>query len=318
MKMRLPYMTLMFVLLNFSAYAAITTSCDCSAKDPIAKSKCGPEPKKLNSNIFLPPLTCGIPTIAKVMQESVRSCMNSDVPKNTKTNDELLDYISCYRPNDETFCHFKTTLAPHIALAAESAGLPFAVQACLFYRESGYEPDVRSTIPREGQDSLHAKGYIQFLEGYTITTVDKNTKVEKTTKVTSTVSDMNTIIQGSISDWKQEISDFEKSDQAEIEKLNHVKQAVADAEEVVAQDAKNLHEATKSIKKDLIKAANMALAEDRKVLKEAKRIEKIRVGPMQAAINYIETRRDIRKAYIAAKEAWDKYWEGTASPPTKV
>ena len=186
MKMRTRKCALVLLALVFCSLnpdTSLGSSCDCPSNDPLAKKACGPEPQKLNKYIIssekfnecIHPLKA----LSKTSKLASQSIDLLTAPTGTKTQKELLDYISCYRPSDQIFCHYKTTLAPHIALAAESAGLPTAVQTCLFMREAGFQPNLDSPVG--------ALGYVQFMPGM--------------------VTELKTIIFGSVDDWKKDIAD---------------------------------------------------------------------------------------------------------------
>ena len=181
--LRYALMPLIIGCINFNPIASIATNCDCPTSDPMAKKSCGPEPYKLKNNIFDSQNSTDCNTNAKSFTKTDHTAKQTiealSTPPDTKSTREILDYLSCYRINNKTFCHYKTTLASHISLAAESAGLPMAVQSCLFMRETGFQPNIVSLVG--------ATGYVQFMPGI--------------------VHTLKNIISGSISSWKKNIED---------------------------------------------------------------------------------------------------------------
>ena len=118
---------------------------------------------------------------------------NEEAKLNLKSREEIEQYLSCDGgelpgPEKDAYCHFRTTLSPLIELAATSAHLPYAVQACLFKKESQFSAHAESK-------SAHAKGYIQFMDG--------------------TVKDMQVELKTQASDWLK-IMQEEKSSMAKF------------------------------------------------------------------------------------------------------
>jgi len=176
--------------------AAVTSSCDCLPNDPMAKKTCGPEPVKLKKDVFAADVcvNCETQKTNEAVNASVMGEESSELlltPSNVKTPKEVLNYISCYRSSDKRFCHYKTTLAPHIALAAESAGLPMAVQSCLFLREAGFNPEAKSAVG--------ALGYVQFMP--------------------NTINSLKSIVSGNVLSWQKSIEETEAKILAVDEKL---------------------------------------------------------------------------------------------------
>lgn len=203
----------LFLLNPASGSVKLTTSCDCPDDDPMENSSSWQDPKKLREKIFSTS-KCATPASSIKSASSTLSSIRSVLEKDLKTPDEILNYMSCYRENDKVFCHFKNTLAKYISLAAESAGLPFAVQACLFYQESKFHPDAKSNIPRVTEVEVKKKDKT----GKTITVKEKKTTYEHAYGyiqfMPETITDIKPIISGSIEEWQNEIKEFK----AELEK----------------------------------------------------------------------------------------------------
>ncbi len=70
-----------------------------------------------------------------------------------KSDEELDQYLNCYATG--RFCHFQTQLKDYIKLASHVSGLPYAIQVCLFAKESGLDPYAKSPVG--------ASGYCQFM-----------------------------------------------------------------------------------------------------------------------------------------------------------
>ena len=223
-------------------FAKITTSCDCPPADPMLKKSGISEPKKLRDQVFYGK-ACA--TSAHGIGSSIQGLKSSlediKTPPNLKTPDEILDYMSCYRESDEEFCHFKNALAPHIALAAESSGLPFSVQACLYFQESKFDPNAKSTIPppkkkKSAKDkkvavskhgkkekkaaARHAYGYVQFMP--------------------ETIGQIEPIINGSIQVWESNIRDAKASI---LEEENKLKKHLSPEQHDLSEKNINYHNA---------------------------------------------------------------------------
>ncbi len=179
----------MFVLSLITITAPMAQSsvnCACPAKDPLANPSCGPEPAKMFNddrslkcvlNDVVNQATLG--TYQKIIDAQNQSTLTS------KSFSDIGNYISCYRRNDEQFCHFKSTLSSHIMLAAKSSGLSPAVQACEFLQESQFRAD-----PPHGTEHP-SLGYVQFEP--------------------DTIKVMNRIVaQPHPEKWKKELSDIEQ------------------------------------------------------------------------------------------------------------
>lgn len=192
-----------------NSFAKLSNDCSCPKGDTVEVeenfSKV-PEPKKLKENLFSSS-DCENTGVSKAFH-TLKKTMNAiKTPEGLKNPDEILDYFSCYRADDEQFCHFRKTLSSYIALASESSGLPFAVQACLFYQESKFNPNAESDIPtgemittvvkdKKGKKVKvtkekieHANGYIQFMP--------------------ETITEIEPIISGSMQEWQNKIANAE-------------------------------------------------------------------------------------------------------------
>ncbi len=198
------------------SYAKLTTSCACPDDDSMENSSSIPDPKKLRENIFTTS-SCNTNSIkgAGAAMGAIRRVLEKDL----KTPDEILNYMSCYRENDEVFCHFKNTLAKYISLSADSAGLPFAVQACLFFQESKFHPDAKSNIPRVTEVDVKKKNK----KGKLVTVKEKKTTYEHAYGyiqfMPETIDDIKPIISGSIASWRNEIKEFKEELKKEKAKL---------------------------------------------------------------------------------------------------
>lgn len=203
----------LFLLNPATGSAKLTTSCDCPGDDPMENSSSWQDPKKLRENIFSTS-SCAPSSSSAKTAGAAMSSIRSVLEKDLKTPDEILNYMSCYRENDKVFCHFKNTLAKYISLSAESAGFPFAVQACLFFQESKFHPDAKSNIPRVTEVEVKKKDKT----GKTITVKEKQTTYEHAYGyiqfMPETITDIKPIISGSIKGWQDEIKEFK----AELEK----------------------------------------------------------------------------------------------------
>lgn len=196
-------------LLVSDSFAKLTNDCSCPNGDQVeldANFSKVPEPKKLRGNIFSS-ADCEQSGIGKAMNVFKSTVNAIKTPEGLKNPDEMLDYFSCYRASDEQFCHFRKTLSSYIALASESSGLPFAVQACLYYQESKFNPNAESDIPtgemittvvkdKKGKKVKvtkekieHANGYIQFMP--------------------ETITEIEPVINGSMQDWQDKIANAE-------------------------------------------------------------------------------------------------------------
>ena len=175
MKMRTWMCALPLIFNSFlgSIVANAYENCACPANDPIAKKSCGTTPAKINPFIFFETNACfSSPDVFNTSESMINSAIGDLYSvTNLKSKKEVLNYMSCYAergynpdPLNRTrakespvnlFCHYKTTLVPNIALAAESAGLSFAVQSCLYFKETQFISEAKS--PKG------ATGYIQFM-----------------------------------------------------------------------------------------------------------------------------------------------------------
>lgn len=280
--------------------------CECPAIDSLASPSCGPEPKKLKTKFF---------------EDQKDSCENTSNPvsgsmrlvagkavealDNMKSPVETLSYLNCYKDpsSSKKFCHYKNTLASHIALAAESAGLPFSVQSCLFFRESGFNSQARSPVG--------AMGYVQFMP--------------------DTLDSIKPIIVGSIEDWEEDIADankdlvepreklaIEMSKQEKIDALNVRKKH--DTSEIKRIDTELLKPQTPQ-KKILLKDEREKFQNDLKAVNGELAIAPLpnrsKMTSYKKKINYYETLINTWSSKIAAKRVWDRYWEGTSKMPTK-
>ncbi len=177
----------------------IGTSCDCPGSDPLANPGCGVVANGIQMNDFADPSSCNATTNAlnRAMKSVFETTSFLRANSNLKSQEEVLDYISCYAERDykpdpryrmknkwprfNSFCHYKKTLLPQIALAAKVSGLPFAVQACLFFKESSFDPYALS--------NRGASGYVQFMP--------------------DTIKEMNAIVSTSLESLEKKIKDNE-------------------------------------------------------------------------------------------------------------
>ena len=140
---------------------ALAGACDC-VSDPLAKGGCGLKPVGMTDADPFSEVACGIDAWGfNSVEELIAPLYKSkaedlDSPFIHKKKKELINYLSCYRDNDQQFCHFKKSLAPYVAYACEVSGLPLSIESCLLMKESSFKPTARSS---EG-----AMGYAQLME----------------------------------------------------------------------------------------------------------------------------------------------------------
>jgi hypothetical protein len=157
--------------------AATELPCECPKNDTLAKSTdCGVRPAGIKNIEPYSPKSCRPPKsslgeirahLSKANQKSAESLSSKLTPK---ANWELLDYLSCYRPDNDRFCHYKNTLSKYIEYASKVSHLSFAVQSCLFLKENSFSTKTSS----EG-----ATGYAQLVPN---TLHDMNRILETSTK----------------------------------------------------------------------------------------------------------------------------------------
>lgn len=173
MKMRTRmYALLFFTFTILAAFAADDQNCDCpaTAADRKFQKSCGPLPANME-NIYGDAENCKAAS-GKSLGGIMNTVKSMQTKADIKSPKEVLDYMNCYASRNydpdpfgvtakkekitNSFCEFKRA-APMIELAAKSAGLPFAVQACLYFRESQFY--------NESLSPAGAIGYVQFLPG---------------------------------------------------------------------------------------------------------------------------------------------------------
>jgi hypothetical protein len=157
--------------------AASEQPCECPKIDTLAKkTECGVRPAGIKNVEPYSEKSCRPPKSvlneirAGVSKANQKSAENLSSPVKPKPNWELLDYMSCYRPDTDRFCHYKNTLSKYIEYSAKVSNLSFAVQSCLFLKENSFSTKSSS----EG-----AAGYVQVLPN---TIHDMNRILENTVK----------------------------------------------------------------------------------------------------------------------------------------
>jgi hypothetical protein len=151
--------------------------CECPRNDTLAKNTdCGVKPARIRDVEPYTPENCRAPKsslaeiragVSRANQKSAESLASAVRPK---ANWELLDYLSCYRPDTDRFCHYKSTLSKYIAYASKVSHLSFPVQSCLFLKENSFSTQSSS----EG-----ALGYVQVVPN---TLADLNRILENSAK----------------------------------------------------------------------------------------------------------------------------------------
>lgn len=164
---------------------ALDQPCECPKNDTLAKNTdCGVRPARIKDTEPYSPKSC---RASKSNLKEVRAALSRahqktaeslSSPVTPKANWELLDYLSCYRPDTDRFCHYKNTLSKYIAFASKISHLSFAVQSCLFLKENSFSTKSSS----EG-----ATGYVQV--------------------VPNTLSDMNRILENSAKSYEKSLKD---------------------------------------------------------------------------------------------------------------
>jgi hypothetical protein len=162
-------------------------TCDCPTPFNHSDTICAPTPRRVEiiekalPKVTRDPLACGkegsysgieFPLSRVGELKSVSRAIETSTSHGMKSYKDTIDYASCYRDvigkgdqKDATlsFCEFRDKLAPLIMLSAQASGLPFAVESCLFKRESEFSRSVTSPVG--------AKSYGQFMPS-TITQIN--------------------------------------------------------------------------------------------------------------------------------------------------
>jgi len=199
--------TLFFLSLILSFYPANPASagnCDCGQTDALANGGCGPKPANLPEGNPFSEVACkGSSLLPDYILESLDSMANRTGEAlssnfSPKSNKKLLNYLSCYRDNDEQFCHMKNSVAPYLSYAASTAHFPLAVETCLLMKESLFDPKAKS------EDG--ALGYAQLMPG--------------------ALKEIEKVFQNSDADWGKELERVKKErDEIKNSKLDAQKKS---------------------------------------------------------------------------------------------
>jgi hypothetical protein len=204
------------ILLSLFSTDGISTAseqpCECPKIDTLAKkTECGVRPAGIKSAEPYSEKSCRPPKsalleiragVSKAQQKAAENLGSSVTPKQ---NWELLDYMSCYRPDTDRFCHYKNTLSKYIEYSSKVSNLSFAVQSCLFLKENSFS----TKSSAEG-----AAGYVQVLP--------------------NTIHDLNRILETSVKTYEKILKE-KKLRLGTLKRPEEIKQAKAEIVKVRAQ-----------------------------------------------------------------------------------
>ena len=130
-------------------------NCECKGKDVRSRESCHAPPKGLVQERSAVVCPGPVPADNRPVEETADFATLLGY-SGAKSKKDVLDYMSCYRSNDDQYCHFKNTLSPIIDYASKTSGIPYSVHACMVKQESGFQGQAKS--------SANAHGYVQFTQ----------------------------------------------------------------------------------------------------------------------------------------------------------
>lgn len=307
----------LFLLLGFLSLTAgaaqAAVNCACNGRDPFdstdTKNCRRYQPVKADKTPF-GRLVCDPPQLS-VSQglEEVQDVVDSLSP--TKSYDQVLDYISCYRiakrgftTGDEQFCHFKKTLAPYIKLAAESGKMSPTLMACLTNAESDFAPLASSGV---------AYGYPQFTPG-TLDTIGNVLDIPLPTLKLRLAEEQEAAdsLQAQLDEINTKLEDYTAQTQP---LFLLAKEQQSEVTRLTRELKKN-----PSLKGELAQA-KAALAKTKSEIKAAKQPVMGKLIMQERIEAELRAQKEVVRAKVAkvkAAEVWASYWEGSKPIPQTI